>query len=54
MFRVLYGLAYSFVCFTLIAIDTFITSIYVIIKYSFIFISFIINILARMGEKNGK
>lgn len=52
--RLLWGLTHTFIVMTIIAIDTFITSIYVIIKYSFIFISFIINSLAKMGCKNGK
>jgi len=54
VFNLICGLTYSFIVATLIATEIFIRAIYVIIKDTIEGIVFVINILARMGEKNGK
>ena len=53
MGRVLYGLLYSFICFVIIAIETFILSMILIIKDIIESVIFICSILVKKRCKNG-
>ena len=51
--RLLWGLTYTFIVMIIIAIDTFLTSLYVIIVNLLKGATFVINWLAKRGVKNG-